>query len=35
MGTELHALHSPQESVNHTSVAKVWPLVRKVVSRLN
>ncbi len=35
IGTELHALHSPQESVNHTSVAKVWPLVREVVSRLN
>lgn len=34
IGTELHALHSPQESVNHTSVAKVWPLVQKVVSRL-
>lgn len=35
IGTELHALHSPQESVNHTSVAKVWPLVRKVVSSLS
>lgn len=35
IGTELHALHSPQESVNHTSVAKVWPLVREVVSRLS
>jgi dipeptidase D len=35
IGTELHALHSPQESVNHQSVAKVWPLVREVVSRLN
>ena len=35
IGTELHALHSPQESVNHTSVAKVWPLVREVVGRLN
>ena len=35
IGTELHALHSPQEKVNHTSVAKVWPLVREVVSRLN
>ena len=35
IGTELHALHSPQESVNHTSVAKVWPLVREVVSRLD
>ena len=35
IGTELHALHSPQESVNHSSVAKVWPLVREVVGRLN
>jgi dipeptidase D len=35
IGTELHALHSPLESVNHTSVAKVWPLVRAVVSRLS
>ncbi len=35
IGTELHDLHSPKESVNHKSVAKVWPLVREVVSRLN
>ncbi|MGS0685482.1 beta-Ala-His dipeptidase [Nakamurella sp. GG22] len=35
IGTELHGLHSPAETVNHTSVAKVWPLVREVVSRLN
>jgi len=35
IGTELHALHSPLESVNHTSVAKVWPLVREVVGRLS
>lgn len=35
IGTELHGLHSPLESVNHTSVAKVWPLVREVVGRLN
>lgn len=34
IGTELHALHSPGEKVNHTSVAKVWPVVREVVSRL-
>jgi dipeptidase D len=34
IGTELHALHSPAEKVNHTSVAKVWPLVKEVVSRL-
>lgn len=35
IGTELHDLHSPKESVNHRSVAKVWPLVREVVSRLS
>lgn len=34
IGTELHDLHSPKETVNHTSVAKVWPLVRELVSRL-
>lgn len=34
IGTELHDLHNPKESVNHTSVARVWPLVREVVSRL-
>ena len=34
IGTELHDLHSPKESVNHRSVAKVWPLVQEVVSRL-
>ena len=34
IGTELHALHSPAEKVNHTSVARVWPLVKEVVSRL-
>ncbi|MCH6472610.1 beta-Ala-His dipeptidase [Sinomonas terrae] len=34
IGTELHDLHSPKESVNHTSVARVWPLVRTIVGRL-
>jgi dipeptidase D len=34
IGTELHALHSPAEKVNHTSVKRVWPLVKAVVSRL-
>jgi dipeptidase D len=34
IGTELHALHSPAEKVNHKSVARVWPLVKEVVSRL-
>ena len=34
IGTELHDLHSPKESVSHRSVAKTWPLVREVVGRL-
>ncbi len=34
IGTELHDLHSPRESVSYVSVAKTWPLVREVVSRL-
>lgn len=33
IGTELHDLHSPKE-VSHVSVAKVWPLVRELVTRL-
>jgi dipeptidase D len=35
IGTELHDLHSPNESVNYKSVAKTWPLVRELVSRLS
>ncbi len=35
IGTELHDLHSPKETVNHTSVTRVWPLVKEVVSRLS
>ena len=35
IGTELHDLHSPKETVNHTSVARVWPLVKEVVGRLS
>jgi dipeptidase D len=34
IGTELHDLHSPKETVRYASVAKVWPLVREVVGRL-
>ncbi|MFB9375926.1 beta-Ala-His dipeptidase [Kineococcus gynurae] len=34
IGTDLRDLHSVNEAVKHTSVAKVWPLVREVVSRL-
>lgn len=35
IGTELHALHSPAEKVNHRSVERTWPLVKSVVSRLS
>lgn len=35
IGTELHDLHNPRETVSHRSVAKVWPLVREVVARLS
>ena len=35
IGTELHDLHNPKETVNHKSVAKVWPLVREVMGKLN
>ena len=34
IGTELHDLHSPKESVSHVSVAKVWPMIRDLVGRL-
>ncbi|WP_104126196.1 beta-Ala-His dipeptidase [Cryobacterium sp. Y57] len=34
IGTELQALHSAAERVNHKSVARVWPLIKMVVSRL-
>ena len=35
IGTELHDLHNPRETVSHRSVAKVWPLVREVVAQLS
>ena len=34
IGTELQALHSSAERVNHKSVERVWPLIKSVVSRL-
>ena len=34
IGTELHALHSPEEKFSYKSVERVWPLVKEVVSRL-
>ena len=35
IGTELQALHSSAERVNHKSVERVWPLIKAVVSRLH
>ena len=35
IGTELQALHSAGERVNHKSVERVWPLIKAVVSRLS
>ncbi|MDP9890752.1 hypothetical protein [Pseudarthrobacter enclensis] len=35
IGTELHDLHSPKETIKHTSITRVWPLVEEVVSRLS
>ena len=34
IGTELQALHSSAERVNHKSVERVWPFIKAVVSRL-
>lgn len=34
IGTELHALHSPEEKFNHRSVERVWPFIQEVLSRL-
>jgi dipeptidase D len=34
IGTELQALHSSAERVNHASVERVWPFIQAVVSRL-
>ena len=34
IGTELHALHSPEEKFNYKSVERVWPFVKEVLSRL-
>lgn len=35
IGTELHDLHSPQESMNHRSAARVWPLIQDVMKSLD
>lgn len=34
IGTELTGLHSPAETVNHASVARVWPYIKAVVGQL-
>ena len=35
IGTNLYDLHSPKESMDHTSVARVWPLIKDVMRSLN
>ena len=35
IGTNLYDLHSPKESMDHTSVARVWPLIKDVMRNLN
>nr|MBP9049494.1 hypothetical protein [Tabrizicola sp.] len=34
IGTNLFDLHSPKESMDHTSVARVWPLIKDVMRSL-
>ncbi|MEJ6502164.1 MAG: beta-Ala-His dipeptidase [Rhodobacterales bacterium] len=34
IGTNLFDLHSPKESMDHTSAARVWPLIKDVMSNL-
>ena len=35
IGTNLHDLHSPKESLDHTSAARVWPLIKDVMKQLD
>ena len=35
IGTDLRDLHSPKESFSHRSVAKVWPIVKELMHRLD
>ena len=35
IGTNLYDLHSPKESMDHTSVARVWPLIKDVMRHLD
>ena len=34
IGTNLYDLHSPKESMDHTSAARVWPLIKDVMRSL-
>lgn len=34
IGTNLFDLHSPKESMDHTSAARVWPLIKDVMANL-
>ena len=35
IGTNLFDLHSPKESMDHTSAARVWPLIKEVMRSLD
>ncbi len=35
IGTNLYDLHSPKESMDHTSAARVWPLIKDVMRNLH
>ena len=35
IGTNLYDLHSPKERMDHTSAARVWPLIKDVMRRLD
>ena len=35
IGTNLYDLHSPKESMDHTSAARVWPLIKDVMRQLD
>jgi len=35
IGTNLYDLHSPKESMDHTSAARVWPLIKDVMKNLD
>ena len=35
IGTNLYDLHSPKERMDHTSAARVWPLIKDVMRHLD